>query len=202
MNATIEKYLKHIAQIQRPPRAKFPPQEIQAAWFSVGKMLCEVYVFDDVSKVMFPDLFRPDNAKGCCFCGSKGIGKTLNLDIFARLNTDLYRVPTETWEVTEIEIQYKASGASFLDRLGNLPCLVINDAGTESKVLNDYGTNRNIIADLLFLRYRAFQVDKKKTHLSTNNKWETVLSHYGSRLADRMNEMFLPVEIKGESRRK
>lgn len=202
MNKHIENYLAHLHKLQQPKKSVFAPAEIQTAWYSVGRYLHKDYQFDDVAKAMFPDLFRPDNEKGVFISGTKGIGKTLNLDIFAKLNNDLYRIKTEVWEATEIEIQYKANGAGLLDRLGGLPALVVNDVGIESKTLNDYGTDRNLIADLMYLRYRTYQTKGFKTYISCNLKWETLLSQYGVRLADRMSEMFLPVYVEGKSRRK
>jgi DNA replication protein DnaC len=196
----IENYIKHLEKQAKPKLPIFKRGDIQAAWMAVGLLKNPAYKFDDVSISMFNALFE-NYDKGLCLCGSKGIGKTLNMDIFAKINTDLLKVNTECWEVTEIEIQYKAAGATFLDRIGQHPCLVVNDAGIESKTLNDYGTNRNIIADLLYLRYRQFQVNGFKTYLTTNLSYESLQAHYGSRLAERMNEMFRQVTIKGDSKR-
>lgn len=200
MNAFIENYIKFIEKQAKPKQPIFKRDEIEAVWAAVGKMKEPDYLPDGVAHKMFNALF-PYTKKGVCFCGSKGIGKTLNMDIFANINTNILKVVTECWEVTEIEIQYKATGAIFLDQLNKVPCLVINDAGIESKTLNDYGTNRNIIADLLYLRYRQFQVLGYKTFLTTNLTFDSLKAHYGSRLAERMNEMFVDITITGESKR-
>lgn len=202
MNQIITNYIEHLGKKAKPKQRVFDAAELQQVWMFAGSLIDPEYVFDESAKVMFPILFAPTVSKGACFCGPKGIGKTLNLDIFTQLNTDLMKIETEAWEVTELEIQYKASGALFLERLGKLPALVLNDVGIESVALNDYGTTRNIVADLLFLRYREFQVNQKRTYLSTNKTWETLKAHYGARLSDRMTEMFLPMQLKGESKRK
>lgn len=200
-NIIIQRLIEHYGSLKKPAPPKFTPADIEAAWYSVGKFLEPEFVFDKTSKEMYPRLFG-QTSKGVCFSGSKGIGKTLNLDIFCRLNTELNQVKTEAWEVTELETQYKASGAVLLDQLGKIPALVINDCGVESKAFIDFGTPRNLIADLLLLRYRAFQQFKYKTYISSNMNWENLKTHYGPRLADRMKEMFIPMELKGESKRK
>jgi DNA replication protein DnaC len=205
-NPIITRYLQHIEKQAQPPKPRFTKGEIEAAWMAVGRMKKKDYVYDETAKEMTPRLFGQQE-KGVCFCGSKGIGKTLNLDIFATINTDLLgtgstKIKTECWEVTEIEIQYKATGAQFMAHLGSLPALVINDVGIESKTLNDYGTDRNLIADLLYLRYRAFQVHGHKTYITSNSTYASLQTRFGPRLAERMDEMFVAVELKGESKRK
>jgi DNA replication protein DnaC len=84
--------------------------------------------------------------------------------------------------------------------LTDIPCLIINDAGAEN-LLNDFGTHRNIISDILILRYRAFQKRGLKTYLTSNMTWKAINEHYGDRLEDRFREMFYKVEIVGESKR-
>jgi len=201
MNTILSNYLKHIEKQSKPTTAKFTKGEIETAWMAVGRLKRKDYSFDEIAKEITPRLFGQQE-KGVCFCGSKGIGKTLNMDIFATINTDLLGSITECWEVTEIEVQYKAAGAAFMDHLGKLPALVINDVGIESKTLNDYGTDRNLIADLLYLRYRAFQVHGHKTYITSNSTYASLQTRFGPRLAERMDEMFVAVELKGESKRK
>jgi DNA replication protein DnaC len=202
INPIIKQFIGHVDEMKKPSGPQFQPADIKAAWMKVAEFLKPGYEFDTVANEMFPRLFAPEVKKGVCFSGSKGIGKTLNLDIFSKINHALYKVETEVWEVTEIEIQYKAGGAGLLDKLGRVPALVINEIGMESKSLMDFGTARNLIADLLILRYRAFQTHGYKTYLTSNMKWDSIRTHYGERIADRMQEMFIPMLLTGESKRK
>ena len=194
----IQNYIKHIQAQQPTSQRVYDRNELIEAFKATGKYLQPSYEYDETAVAMMPFLFT--EKKGAVFSGSKGLGKTLNLDIFATINTQLFKIPTETFEVTEIEIKYKANGADWLLKISELPCLVINDIGIESN-LNDYGTNRNVIADLLFLRYRQFQKYGKRTFLTANLKRDTIESRYATKLADRFKEMFNFVELKGESKR-
>lgn len=206
-NQLVENYLKLLDKnkLERKPLPKIGFEELSECWKQTGITKAEVdefeYVFDDTAKDILTICFSPKTQrKGAVICGVKGIGKTFNMDVFATLNTNMFGIQTRCYEVGEIEVMYKLEGAVFLERLMDIPCLVINDAGAEN-LLNDYGTPRNLIADILILRYRAFQKFKHKTYLTTNKTWKGIKEHYGARLADRFQEMFNAIELKGESKR-
>lgn len=207
MNTTIENYIKlqQSGQVERRP--KFKGHEVQAAWIAVGQNMVKSvnpnreYDFDTNAERIMKVCFG-DTIKGAIFWGSKGLGKTLNLDIFAKINRELYKIHTECYEAEEIEFGYKAYGADYILKLSDLPCLVINDIGRESDVLKDYGTNRNIMADLLAIRYRRFQTKGFRTFGTMNAKIiKDVKELYSHRIEDRYNEMFNFIELKGESKR-
>lgn len=199
----LQNYLKQVELNKpvKPVKPKFTPEQLFAAWDATGKMKLESFELDNASKSIIDFCFNPKyENKGGIIHGSKGIGKTLNMDIFAAVNTNMMKINTECYEVGEIERQYKIKGAVFLEHLEDLPCLVINDIGIEQD-LNDFGTLRNIIADIMYLRYRKFQKWGYKTYCTTNLKWDRIQQKYGERLSDRFKEMFYRIEIVGESKR-
>lgn len=200
MNPIIQKYIKHQQSLLFEKRLKFTPQEIQSAWVAVGIRLNKNYTLDEIAMRIMQGCFV-DLSKGTIFWGTKGLGKTLNMDIFATINTELFKIPTSCYEAEEIEYNYKAYGAEYILKLSDLPCLVINDIGRESSILKDYGTDRNIIADLLALRYRKFQTGGFRTFGTTNGKIDDIKKLYVPRIEDRLKEMFNFCEVKGESKR-
>jgi DNA replication protein DnaC len=199
----LQNYLKQV-EINKPVQTvkpKFTPEQLFTAWEVTGKMKLEKFEMDNTSISIIDFCFNPKyTSKGGIIMGNKGVGKTLNMDIFATINTNMLKVNTECYEVGEIERQYRIKGAVFLEHLEDLPCLVINDMGIEQD-LNDFGTLRNVIADIMYLRYRKFQKNRYKTYCTTNLKWDKIQAKYGERLSDRFKEMFNRIEILGESKR-
>lgn len=192
--------------------AETPQEQIDSAtlfyhyWKEISAKV-NSYQLDDTAKVIMKAIYHSYPSKGLIISGSKGIGKTLNMDIFAYVNQKLFNNHTMTVEATELEIMYKIQGADVLMKYANCDTLILNDAGTESK-LNDFGTVRNIVADLLFLRYRKFQKgsfngNPKLTYITSNEKLSTLsgVEFYGSRIGDRLNEMCNYIELKGETKR-
>jgi DNA replication protein DnaC len=203
MNQLVENYLKLLENNKPQPKVQrvVSPKELRECWVKTGLTKVENYEYNEIADTILKICFAPDRqSKGAVICGSKGIGKTLNMDIFAAINTHMFGVKTKFYEVGEIELMYKLEGANFLESLTDIPCLIINDAGAEN-LLNDFGTHRNIISDILILRYRAFQKRGLKTYLTSNMTWKAINEHYGDRLEDRFKEMFYKVEIVGESKR-
>ena len=197
MNA-FEKY-ELFLQTPKKKELTLPPSEIGKYWNAIGKFKNPKFKPDEITKTMVKCIFESN--KGVLFAGSKGIGKTLNLDIFCKLLNDIYKIKCEAWEAVEIETTYRAQGASFIEDLAKVNCLIINDLGGESMVFKDFGTDRNIIFDLLFLRYRIFQTKGYRTYITTNMGSPQILTRYGDRMFDRFQEMFEYVEIKGASKR-
>lgn len=200
-NPLISTYLNALAKsTEKKVQYVFPFDELKSTWVETGLTKTPNFKFDEVAELILRTCFLAPTKKGAIFCGTKGIGKTLNLDVFAMINTYLFKCKTECYEVAEIELHYKVRGASFIEYLADLPCLVINDADT-SRDLNDFGTVRNIVTDILLLRYRNFQTKGFKTFLTTNMGYDFIVQEFGDRLQDRFNEMFFGVGLKGESKR-
>lgn len=203
MNQLLQNYLKQLEKNKPQPKVAptINPKELRECWIATGNTKVESYEYNELADTILKMCFAPERQnKGAVICGSKGIGKTLNMDIFATLNTNMFGVNTKSYEVGEIELMYKIEGANFLESLVDVPCLVINDAGAEN-LLNDFGTHRNIVSDILLLRYRAFQKRGLKTYMTSNMTWQSINELYGDRLEDRFKEMFYKVEIVGESKR-
>src|SRR5690606_22636770 len=77
------------------------------------------------------------------------------------------------------------------NKIVNLPILVIEDLGTENPKFNDYGA-RNLIVDILMLRYIRFQKGLCITHITSNFPRPILEDIYkeNPRFVDRIIEMF------------
>lgn len=193
----VELYLSRSKE--EPKKKALTVEQIKRLWLGVGQMLSSEFDLNEVSQVICRNIFESD--KGLIVAGSKGIGKTFNLDIYRRICIDIFKMTCEAWETKELEIIYKSQGAGIIEQLAKLDVLILNDVGLESAKLNDFGTERNIVSDLLYLRYRAYQTDKKKTYLTTNLNRESLTARYGDRLDERFREMFTFIVVTGDSKR-
>lgn len=187
---------------------KMTYHRITHRWQMTGTWVKQNYVRGEIARVMniffsdqrehkWPSLKHTPN-KGLMLSGPKGIGKTMEFEI---LNKVLQFDPNShrhirIMSVLEIEEQYKKAcenkrGASFISELVNEKELMIDDLGSEHVDYNDFGTIRNLIADILMLRYPLFVRGEVITHATTNLTHEYFPQIYDSRTVDRFKEMFV-----------
>lgn len=181
-------------------------------WVIVGRTFCKNYEIDELAMKYikyfgktrdehYPEL-KDNHLKGLRVFGPKGLGKTLNLLIYQRLCKLWHKEFFRHYEMKDIEHMYKLDGAKFLDKIINIPELAISDIGTEADVIKDFGTNVNLIDDILAMRYIRFQNNGQITHITTNLSNAIYHKKYGDRHDDRANEMFINISAEGQSKRK
>ena len=176
------------------------------------------YIFDDNAKTFLTffskyrvnrwEVLKSNPLKGLFISGGKGVGKTLNFKILCRVlsaESDIHFVP-KCLNVKEIQSNYKlrkdeGAGEHYLQDLVRCKFLVIDDLGMEDTEFNDYGTKRNLIADILMMRYSYGQTNTIYTHATSNLPLKMLEDLYDRRLIDRMKEMFIFEIFKGESLR-
>ena len=174
----------------------FQPDEI-------SKLICLFFSSQRANKWKSVEI-EPN--KGLILSGGKGIGKTINFQIMCRViaeNTSFY---PKMISVKEIQSNYKVNqeqgkGEQYIQSLVDVEFLVIDDLGTEETQLNDFGTKKNLIADILYQRYIGFQRGKSFTYATTNLLHTHLEQIYDPRLIDRMKEMFVFQIVSGESKR-
>lgn len=142
----------------------------------------------------FPSLINNSN-KGLMLMGFVGVGKTLNFIIIKSIQAKINGIGMRIISVSEIETQFKMQGESFLQELVNADELLIDDLGSEAKSFKDYGTDRNLVADLIIQRYVRFQRNEGITHITTNLNVKMLSDHYESRVIDRLKEMVILKKI-------
>ena len=227
----IEAFVKNQQKINTVPR--FNRKYLMDNWESVGKTFKANFQKDALSDQIinffckereeyYPQLIE-NPKKGLCIHGHKGLGKTLNFLIYQRmlfLNRNrlqkhvyekqcnkIYNTPSffHLEDIQETQLKYKADGVKRYEFLRSKPELVIDDVGTEALNNKDFGTDIDLVSDLIRLRYNQMQKNFFVTHMTTNlvanTKTNQIRERYGDRITDRMNEMFIYILAEGESKR-
>lgn len=181
---------------------------IVARWPYAGKKIKASYVPDHIAQVMviffsnkreikYPSLVHTPQ-KGLMLSGPRGCGKTMAFEIYRKLimSDPNYSSSVKLISVREIENEYKLAReskkeAQYLNDLVSYPELIIDDLGDEQTEFNDFGTVRNLIVDLLMLRYPLQVRGQVVTHCTTNLTDKEFPLMYGGRLLDRFREMFV-----------
>ena len=149
----------------------------------------------------FPSL-KIEPAKGLMLMGFVGVGKTLNFAIYRSIQAKVDGIGMRIISSKQIETQFKQEGEIFIQSLIDADELMIDDLGSESKSIKDFGNDRNLVADILIQRYIRFQRNECITHATTNLNVELLTQHYDARLIDRMKEMFVLKKINTETQSK
>ncbi len=216
-----QKVVGHVPRLERSYLLKY--------WEAIGKTFDKSYQNDQLTEKFinyfcierehyYPALID-NHKKGLFIYGNKGLGKSLNFLIYSRL---LLLSKHKLWEfcqninvpgtykderffhfedIKDTEIAYKRDNVKHFEFLTSKRELVIDDIGTEPLNNKDYGTDMNLVADIIRLRYNKSQKGYSVTHITTNLDKEQIKERYGDRIADRMNEMFIPILVTGESKR-
>lgn len=149
--------------------------------------------------------------KGLLLGGMIGVGKTWMMRLFSKNQRQVFAIKT----AKSVADTFQSDGEESIKSLIECPKLPVNDAnnffhstmglcvddiGTE-EIKNHYGNRKNVIGDLIELRYSAGNVGTK-LHLTTNLTMSQVKEFYGDRVGSRLRETMNIIELKGEDRRK
>lgn len=149
--------------------------------------------------------------KGLLLGGMIGVGKTWLMRLFSKNQRQVFTVKT----AKSIADTFQSEGEESFKGLIECPKLPVNDAqnffhpimgiciddiGTE-ELKNHYGNRKNVVGDLIELRYARGNVGKLM-HMTTNLTMKQVKEFYGDRVGSRLRETMNIIELKGEDRRK
>lgn len=150
--------------------------------------------------------------KGICLFGGVGVGKTTILKMLSRNQVQSYVVKM----CRAVEDEFSKQGDDILAIYGNLRQTATNsdpfghqvlgycfdDLGTEP-MGKHYGKETNVMAEVLLNRYDN-DLPFYMTHITTNLSVEEIKARYGTRVTDRMRQMFnlLTFPETAKSRRK
>lgn len=149
--------------------------------------------------------------KGLLLGGMIGVGKTWMMQLFGKNQRQVFALKT----AKAIADTFQSEGEGSLEQFITCPKLPVNDAqnfyhtkiglciddiGTE-ELKNHYGNRKNVIGDLIELRYSAGNCGPM-LHLTTNLTMPQVKEFYGDRVGSRLRETMNIIELKGEDRRK
>lgn len=148
--------------------------------------------------------FLSENRKrqGLLFLGLPGNGKTTML--LAIQNATNYLIRTgylKEWSgirfihALDVVRASVSKDSSIFQGLIKEPLLAVDDVGTEPADVSNYGNIVNPVTELIERRYEA----QLFTIISSNLQSSEFRPRYGSRVADRFYEMFMPVVFKNSS---
>lgn len=150
--------------------------------------------------------------KGICLFGGVGVGKTTLMEKFFKNQKQSFVIKM----CREVEDEFATEGDKILKSYAYSRPVAINadpyghqiigycfdDLGTEppSKY---YGKNVDVMAEVLLNRYDK-RLPFEQTHITTNLSTDEIFNRYGSRVSDRMQEMFNTITFNStcKSRRK
>jgi hypothetical protein len=150
--------------------------------------------------------------KGICLFGGVGVGKTTLIEKFFQNQRQSFIIKM----CRAIEDEFSQNGDVVLKEYGIYRQASVNgdpyghqvlgycfdDLGTEppSKY---YGKNVDVMAEVLLNRYDN-KLPFNQTHITTNLSTDEIINRYGSRVADRMQQMFnmIVFPLDAKSRRK
>lgn len=146
-------------------------------------------------------------SKGVALIGGVGSGKSLLFKIFKEYTSKiLYKNSFQLHYASEIKDTVNVNGIDHLEifnfNSGFPITCYIDDIASGGESVKHYGTDHNVIEQLLSIRYNVYSRYGKLTHISTNKYPEELKKVYEERIVDRMKEMFNFIEVKGNSFRK
>jgi len=186
--------LKKIQQEPKPqPRPKTDIKQIVdlAANAAINKGL--IWEHGELEAAAMDAIF---NCPGALLMGKKGTGKTLCLELAAKI-WGYYRGKYGFISTEKLSLKYSQIGSEAILNLDRIP-LFLDDLGIEEPSYNSYGNKIDAISTLLLMRYE----NKAPTFCTTNLNIEQLTERYGDRLSDRFKQMFKIVLFTGESKRK
>ena len=145
--------------------------------------------------------------KGIMLNGGVGAGKTLLFDIFKHYTK--YILSTNSFQqftCLEIIDNTNISGPAYLEQFsfrdGKPITCYFDDIASKNETIKHYGTEMNVIEQLLSLRYNVYQRHGTLTHCTSNKFGKELMDLYDKRVVDRIKEMFNIIELSGKSFRK
>ncbi len=154
---------------------------------------------------------NPSLKKGVLLCGNFGVGKTDLMSLCAVNFRQVFQIVNAKQIANDFEKDGEDTIKQYLTKTKNAfedpTCLYqefsglcIDDIGTED-IKNHFGNKRNVIADIIELRYERNLVGPL-LHGTTNLTALQLKEFYGGRVHSRMKEIFNFIELPGKDRRK
>ncbi len=130
-----------------------------------------------------------DPNKGILLSGPVGCGKTSLMKLLRHL-VPLHR-PYEVIPCRNVTFSFNHLGYKTIEEFGDSRFYCFDDMGIEP-LGRHYGTDCNVMGEILLSRYELFLQTKTKikTHATTNLNAEELEERYGNRVRSRMRKLF------------
>lgn len=146
--------------------------------------------------------------KGLLLVGGVGIGKSTLMNFFRRNQKASYRMIS----CRDIESDFSSEGERSVKNCSYNLTIAVNsdpfghqeigycfdDLGTEANAKH-YGHEKNVMAEIILNRYDN-NLPYHFTHITTNLTAEDLKTQYGTRVTDRMREMFNIITFPSDSK--
>lgn len=196
-----------------------PPEDRPKLFKKCCSMVCPSFIIDETNKRLMNDIFcyaekrsgRFDTGKGIWLWGTYGTGKSTIIQILKTYDTLSSGLSVGGYPVGGFRIesastaaaQYQMKGPDALNPYtynnGNPTTMAFDELGRETLPAKHFGTDLNVMQYIFQCRYE-FRTEAL-THVTTNMSLKDTQLKYGPYIADRINELFNVIEIKGNSRR-
>ncbi|MBK8348717.1 MAG: ATPase [Saprospiraceae bacterium] len=160
------------------------------AYFTRNDSLCTFYDID------------PN--KGLFLSGKTGVGKTVHMKLIRQFLTFKTRFRLKTCHSLALEYMNNGSetimyyGRNYVDYIDPYTIhqsYCFDDLGTEDGVKH-FGTQTNVMGQVILMRYDLFQNNKVKTHFTSNLTASQIEKFYGDRVRSRLREMCNWIEYR------
>lgn len=180
------------------------------------RAICGTFVTDEYNRSLMNELFlyaigksyKLNANKGLWLWGSIGTGKTSIIKILrefdartkGRNDFGYYKGGFNVISASTVISQFSRLGLDGIDTycFKKNTC-AFDEIGREPNPAKYYGTEMNVMQYVFQMRY-DMRYDCL-THVTTNLNPNEIATKYGDYIADRVNEMFNVIEVKGISRR-
>lgn len=205
------KQIEYRERLMKTPQYPKYNSEQVFEWFGLQYTVDDdnVTIVQELCKYFTGDSrFNGDLNKGLLLAGGVGVGKTTMMKFFMKNQVQSYRMES----CREVESKFSADGEQFVyfcsfmipiatnaDPFGHQSVgICFDDLGTEANAKH-YGKEKNVMAEIILNRYDN-KLPFTATHITTNLTAEELAKQYGSRVTDRMRQMFNIIEFSPETK--